>query len=208
MSNPFIHDEADIAERMIWNYQNSKSYCSIAKVTQINASPVSVNIQPLVNYFDRVANWQPYPILNNIPVAQMQTGSYSINTPLNVGDIGLTIWFDREVYTCLLSGATTPTTPDSGNLADTNACIFVPIVQSFSSANVLVPQGVDITSVHAGTPISLMTQLLTLLDGLSTFITTMQTVSNFGAINTAATSLLPILNTLVTNLTNFKGAQP
>lgn len=208
MSNPFIHDENDIAERVVWKMQNSKSQCSIGKVVSINLTPVSVNVQPLINYFDVIAGWKPYPILNSVPVAQFQNTAFSINTPLNVGDVGLLLWFDREVYTCLLAGATSPTTPDSGDLSDLNACIFIPIVQPFAKANPLLPAGVDIISNYAGTPISLMTEILALLTGLTACATALSTATTFGNINEAGSALLTVLSQVTTALTNFKGAQP
>ena len=208
MSNPFIHDENDIAERVLWAFQNSKNQCSIGQVVTINAAPVSVNVQPLINYFDKISNWQQFPILNNVPVAQMQTKFFSINTPLNVGDIGILLWFDREVYSCLLAGATTPTTPDSGNLSDVNACIFLPILQPFTLANPLLPTGVDIISNPAGIPISLMTELLTLLTALLAVGGALGTATTFGQVNAAGTALVSAVTLVQTALTLFKGVQP
>lgn len=222
--NGFFHDESDISERIVWNIQNNKSQCSIAKVVTINASPVSVSIQPLVNYFDIVSQWQPYPVIDNVPVAQLQTISYSINTPLNIGDIGLVIWFDREIYTCLMNGATTPTTPTSGDLSDTGACVFIPIMQSFALAKPIQNTGVDFISAQ----VSLMTQLLTLMTQITSFFTDMQTFltevaaapttdlsSYAGAVASACSAfnllITPIqaqITQITTALTTFKGMQP
>lgn len=217
-NNPFFHDESDIAQRVVWKNMNAKSSCSIASVVGINAAPVSVSIQPLVKYFDQIGGWTSYPVLKYVPVAQMQTVAYSINTPLKVGDTGLVLWFDREVYTCLQAGATTTTTPDSGNLFDTNACVFLPLMPAFNLANQLMPSGVDIISAE----VSLITQLLTLLTDLNTYLAaivtagvpyagapTMPVVGAYPiALTAASTSLISEITTIITALTTFKGAQP
>lgn len=231
-ANPFIHDEADAAKRLIFSLQNLKSQCSIAKVSSINATPVSVNIQPLVNYFDTISGWEQYPVLNFVPVAQMQTSKFSFNLPLNVGDIGIVLWFDREVYTCLLNGATTPTIPDSGDLSDTNACVFIPMMQPFGLANTLLPSGVDIISSQ----ISLLTQLLSTMNNISTTLTDISSLltalSTFAvaceasttdpilvsaatalaaalpSIATSISSVATSITSITTNLTTFKGGQP
>jgi len=231
VSNPFFYDEADIAQRVIWKNQNAKSQCSIGQVVSINTSPVSVNIQPLVNYFDLISKWETYPVLNNIPVAQMQTATYSFNTPLNIGDTGLILWFDREVYTTLLAGATTTQIPNSGSMNDVNACVFLPLMQAFSLANQLLPNGVDFISSE----VSLMTQLLNLLTQLTSLLTelttfntaletaglpyvgapTMPVVGAYPiAVTAAATAsnvtiatISTAIGVITTMLTTFKGAQ-
>lgn len=223
MPNPFFNDEYDITDRTIWKNLNGKSHCSIASVIEINSDPVSVNIQPLINYFDEINGWTQYPILQFVPISQLQTASYSINTPLNIGDVGIVIWFDREVYTTLLNGATAPNIPDSGDLTQDNACVFIPIMQAFSIANPLKTNGVDILSMN----ISLLTQLINttsqminLISDLNNFLSgvaaTPSSVGDTYATNVAIicetfiTQLSPInmqLNLIKNNFTVFKGAQ-
>ena len=230
--NPFFHDESHIADRCIWRYANGKNICSIGKVTQINSSPVSVHIQPLVNYFDRLGGFTEFPILEYIPITQMQTTTYSINTPVNVGDTGIILWFDRETYTTLLAGALVPNTPSSGNLKDINACVFLPILPSFTLANSLQNTGVDFISANISllTQLTnLLTQLISLLTDMNTFLAaivsagstyagapTMPVVGAYPIALTAAATAFETLITAITaqielintNLTVFKGEQP
>jgi hypothetical protein len=215
--NPFFHDASDVTKKLIWLNENSKNTISIGKVMKINASPVSVNIQPLINYYDVITQWEEFPILQNVPVAQLASSVFSLNTPLNVGDTGLILWFDREAYTCLLAGASTTTTPSSGALNNVNACVFIPILQSFALANTLEPSGVDIIS----SDVSLLTQLLNLSNSLTTLATALVTAGNayiaaptlpnvlvyVTAVNAAATSLNTAIAQVTTMLTTFKGAQ-
>lgn len=230
MPNPFYFDESDIAQRVVWKNQNAKNICSIGKVTAINANPISVNVQPLINYFDPIIKWREFQEIDYVPVIQMQTATYSINTPLNIGDTGILLWFDREVYTCLLAGASQPTTPNSGSLNDINACVFLPIMPSFTLANTLLPKGVDITS----SSISLLSELLSttnnltttlgditnLLTALSAFCVTCEGSSDTvlaGAATTLAAAIVPIatsittvttaIGEITTAFTTFKGAQ-
>jgi hypothetical protein len=218
MTDPFFVDNAQIAERVVWSNQNHKSQCSIAKVMAVNSSPVSVDIQPLVNYFDQIAGFTPYIVIPSVPVVQLQTSAYSINTPLNIGDTGLVIWFDREVYTTLQAGATTPQAPSSGDLYDVGACVFLPILTSFALANPLKTNGVDFISSQ----VSLLTQLLNLLTGLSTFLTAVASAPTTNPLTPAYAaaialacnnflSLGPVLADTVTvikaQLTLFQGMQ-
>lgn len=229
--NPFFRDESHIADRCIWRYANGKSICSIGKITQINTSPVSVNVQPLVNYFDGLAGYTEYPILQYIPIIQMQTTAYSINTPVNIGDTGILLWFDREVYTTLLAGASATNSPSSGNLRDINACVFLPILPSFTLANSLQSTGVDIISANISllTQLTnLLSQLLSLLSDMNTFLAaivtagasyagspSMPVVGAYPIALTAASQAFEMLITNITqqitdinmNLTTFQGAQ-
>lgn len=213
-TNPFIYDESHIADRMIWKRMNAKSQCSIAMVTGINSTPVSVNIQPLVNYYDQIAGWTEYPVLKYIPVMQFQTASFSISTPINIGDTGLVIWFDREVYTTLLAGATTPGIPDSGDLSDTNACVFINGLPSFVIAKSLQQTGVDITSES----VSLLTQLGNLCSQLESLTSTLASltvtgVQSGGAVSgppSQAASITAVnvqITEIASQLTLFQGAQ-
>jgi len=208
---PFLNDEYDIVNRAIYNAMNSKSSCSVGYVVGINTTPVSVNIQNGIKYFDKIQGFQEPPILSNVPVMQLSNAVYSIKTPLNVGDIGLILWFDREVYSYLLSSSVSSIEPDSGNLYNENACVFLPIMQKFSQANILRQTGVDIVSSE----ISLITEIVSLLTGLTTFCTTVAaapttnplTPAYAAVIAGAATALNASLVSLNTAFTTFKGAQ-
>jgi len=230
--DPFINDTPDIFRRMIQNWKNAQNFCSIGKVVAINSAPVSVNVQPLVKYYDNITRWEDYPVLLNVPVSQIAGPLYSIRTPLNVGDTGIIIWVDREIYTCLLSGASTTTIPDTGDTNDQNSCIFIPTIQSFGAANMFQNRGVDIVSSGQ----SLLTQLLNLLTDLTNLLTDLTTFSTalitagspyagaptapvLGAYPIAVSAACVILNSSIatvgtaitavkTALTTFKGAQP
>lgn len=193
MINPFFQDSSDIAERVYWKNDNASNKCSIAKVVGINSSPVSVNIQPLVNYFDQSIGWTPYPILSFVPLAQMQTVLYSINLPLNIGDTGLVLWFDREVYTTLLAGAISPQAPESGDMNNVSACVFIPMLSSFNIASQIKNTGIDILSAE----VSLLTQLINLCMQTSALATAL----GQGGIATAVTAIQE-------QLAAFKGEQP
>lgn len=209
--NPFLNDVPDIIDRMIHGWKNSTNFCSIGSISSINSSPVSVNVQPLVKYFDPITKWETFPVIKNVPITQMSNNLYSIKTPVNVGDVGIILWFDREVYSSLMQGAQLPIIPDSGDLNDQNACIFIPIVQSFATANQLKQTGVEFVSSE----ISLIQQLLTLLSDLTLFCTTVSAAPTTNpltpvyaaAIAGAATALNLSIATLTTALTTFKGTQ-
>lgn len=215
--DPFFNDEFDIFKRGLYNANNSSSNCSVGIVTGINLSPVTVNVQNAVQYFDKIQGFQEPPILQNVPVMQLSNLAYSIKTPLNVGDLGLLLWFDREVYTFLVSPALTPQPPESGTMHNENACVFLPVMQKFSQANTLKATGVDFVS----TEISLMTQLITLLTDLNTFLAALivagapyagspsaPVVGAYPiAVTAASTALETALTTITAALTTFKGAQ-
>jgi hypothetical protein len=151
--NPFFSDNVDIIERAIWRNQNAKSICSIAKVTAVNES--TVDVQPLIKHFDAYAGWVDCVEIKDVPVSQNQTSSHSIQTPLKVGDTGMVIWFDREVYNNLQSGAREISEPSSGKMNDLSACVFIPAITAFSKAKPLKQKGVDVVSEN----ISLLKQL-------------------------------------------------
>ena len=218
MSSPFYFDESQIADRCIWRDRNGKSQCSIAKVVQVNSTPVSVNIQPLVNFYDQTVGFRQYPVLVNIPVAQIQTAISAILTPLNVGDTGIVLWFDREVYTTLSLPLPIPNTPNSGDLSDVGACVFLPMLPSFGAASPIQSSGVDFIS----NTISLLTQVSALLTQLNTFLQAIVTagIPYIGmptkpvlgaypiALTAAATSFYGTVTTLQANIATFKGSQP
>lgn len=211
VQTPFLNDEYDIVSRTIYNTMNSKSSCSVGTIVGINVSPVSVNIQNGIKYFDKIRGFQEPPVLSNVPVMQLSNLAYSIKTPLNVGDIGLILWFDREVYTYLLSASVTSIEPDSGTLNNENACVFLPIMQKFSQANPLKPEGVEIASGE----VKLIEELINLTTALTTFCAAVAvapvanplTPAYSTAITGAATALETTVTTVVTKLTLFKGPQ-
>lgn len=215
--NPFINDEYDLTKQVIFNYINSQSKCSVGIVKSINSNPVSVNVINGIKYFDKIEGFLDPPLLINVPLMQLQNNLYSIKTPLNIGDLGILLWFDREVYTFLLSSGVTSITPDSGNVFNENACVFLPVMQTFSIANTIKQSGVDIVSSQ----ISLITELLTLLTNLATFTSSLVSAGSpyagnpsatvVGAYPIAVTAAANALGSTLTNintaLTTFKGAQ-
>lgn len=216
--NPFINDEYDLIKRVMFNQLNSQSICSIGTIVAINTSPVSVDVQPCIKYFDRNEGFQIPPILGNVPIAQVSNNLFSVKTPVNIGDVGIILWFDREVYSWLLDPSASPKEPESGTLHNEAACIFLPFLQKFSVSPTLAQTGVDIES----SSVSLMTQLITLLTDLNTFLAslitagapyagapTMPVVGAYPIAVTAAATLLETAVTTITSaLTTFKGAQP
>ena len=104
--NPFMNDEYDLIKKTLLNHLNSKSNCSIGSIVSVNSSPVSVDIQPAIKYFDKTEGFLESPILKNIPIAQISNNISSMRMPINPGDVGIIIWFDREVYSWLKSSST------------------------------------------------------------------------------------------------------
>lgn len=231
--NPFMNDEFDLNKRMQLNQLNSTSSCSIGTVVAINSSPVSVDIQPSIKYFDREVGFVTSPVLKHIPLAQIANSSSSIKLPLNPGDVGVILWFDREVYSWLDSSSAGSLAPGSGTFNNDSACIFIPLIQKFSQAPVVKNTGMDFISSGQ----SLMTQLLEELQALTTLLTSLTTFNTAlivagapyagpggstapmqGAYAIAVTAAATVLNTAIsavgsslasvaTALTTFKGAQ-
>lgn len=221
--NPFVNDEFDLTSRINFSNRNSKSSCSVGSIVAINTSPVSVNIQPAIKYFDETAGFQEPQILQNIPVAQIASSSASVRFPLNVGDVGVILWFDREVYSWLENASVGPIAPDSGNLHNEAACIFIPLVQKFSQAPAVKNTGVDFVSEGQ----SLMTQLieennklLTHYSNLLTYLTAWAAINPSdpptslanlkiaaSVLQTNVTTSVTNLTTINTKLTTFKGDQ-
>jgi hypothetical protein len=169
--NPFINDEYDLTQRILLNHLNSKSSCSVGTVVSINSSPISVNVQPSIKYFDKVDGFLESQVLSNIPLAQIATKSASLKMPINVGDVGLILWFDREVFSFLKSPLNSPIAPDSGVMFNESACVFIPIIQKFSQSNLIKNSGVDIVSSN----ISLVSELITTMNDVKT---TLNDISN------------------------------
>ena len=233
-NNAFINDAHDMTQRAIWNYSNYKTICSVGTVTAVNANPVSVNVQALVKYCDTLSEgvWQEYPELVDVPLAQMGSSAYSVYSPLNVGDTGIILWCDREIYTALSQSKPTVVQPNSGELSELNACIFIPFLQLFNKASVIQASGYDVVS----SDVSLVNSIISDLNNLTSLLSTLQTFNNAivtagapyasspstpvtgsyaialtSAANAANTSIASVLNscsTLATNLAKFLGMQP
>jgi len=222
--NPYMNDEYDLTKKILLNHLNSKSNCSLGTITAINSNPVSVNIQPVIKYFDKIEGFLECPILQNIPIAQISNSLSSVRMPLNVGDVGIILWFDREVYSWLKNASTAPKSPDSAVLYNESACIFIPFIQKFSNSPTIKTTGVDIISSNGSNDISLMTELITsmndvkttlnditsLLSDLTTFCgaivtagipgTTPLTNVYSGALSTAATALSISLTSITSSI--------
>lgn len=201
--NPFIHDEYDLIKKVMFNEQNSKSNCSIGTIVKINTNPVSVDVKNCVKYFDANGGFQEPPVLSSVPVAQIANSVSSIRLPLNIGDVGVLLWFDREVFTWLDSSVAVPKEPDSGNMMNENACIFIPFLTKFSNAPLIKNSGVDIYSNN----VSLVEQIFDFIDVINNFATTLSTANSFVDINVAAASLITNLTNVIAQLTTFKGQQ-
>lgn len=213
---PFFYDEADIAERAIWNDKNQSYRCSIGKIVSVNQNPVSVDVQPLIRSFDKVDKWQNPPILSHVVVGNFNSQNFTLYLPLKSGDLGLLLWVDREIYTCLFNGGGNITTPDSGDLDDINACIFIPLISSFSDQPMFKSEGVEIES----SGIKLIDQIKSLSQSLDNFTQVLINLGNSipasaqltGAsyakpVGTAAQELKNTMTQLSKNLTKFKGQQ-
>ena len=159
-----MNDEYDLIKKTLLNHLNSKSNCSIGSIVSVNSSPVSVDIQPAIKYFDKTEGFLESPILKNIPIAQISNNISSMRMPINPGDVGIIIWFDREVYSWLKSSSTRAISPDGSTLYNESACIFIPLIQKFSKSPNIKSTGVDIFS----SDVSLMTQLISTLNNIST----------------------------------------
>jgi hypothetical protein len=213
---PFFYDEADIIERAIWNDKNQSHRCSIGKIVSVNQNPRSVDVQPLIRYFDKVDKWKDPPILTHVVVGNLNNQNYTFHLPLNPGDLGLLLWADREIYSCLFNGKGNITTPDSGDLDDLNACIFLPIISSFSDQQMFKSAGVEIES----SGIKLIEQISKLSQSLDSFTKVLINLGNSipdpvqltGAsyskpVGVAAKELETVASQVLNNLVKFKGQQ-
>lgn len=208
MKDPFINDTPDIFRRMLQNWRNNASFCSIGKITKLNQNPISANIQPLIKHFDNIVKWVDAPELLEIPISQLSNSKYAIKTPLNVGDIGLIIWVDREIFTCLQTEATSTVVPDSGSTEDYNACVFLPIIQSFSKSQTIVTDGIDLVSNEKsllGNLITEVTKISTLLEKLTTFANAVA-ASTPTDVGTYAAGVASACSTLITDIVPLKTA--
>lgn len=201
--NPFLSDNFDLIQKEIFNQNNSNTYCSIGTIVAINSSPVSVDVQPSIKYFDKIEGFKTPQVLRSVPLMQIQNSIASVRFPLNLGDVGMILRTSREVFTWLDSTGGFAEDPDSGNLYNDNAVIFIPFIQKFSNALSVKNLGIDIVSSE----VSLLTQLLTLTQALTTFSTTVAAASNVAQIAAAALTLQTSLTPITTNFTQFKGEQ-
>jgi len=201
--NPFMNDEYDLTKRILFNQKNSTNTCSIGTIVSINSSPISVNVQPSIRYFDKLEGFKDSPILEHLPVMQLASNLASIRLPLVPGNVGVILWVDREVYSWLDSVGVGPKAPDSGNLCNESAAIFIPFMQKFSQALPVKSLGVDIVSSE----ISLLTQLTNFANDLQTFANSVSIATTIPQITTAAGILNSSLTPIIANLTTFKGDQ-
>jgi hypothetical protein len=95
LESPFLTDTYDIAQQLIWDFQNSLCICSVGVVKEVTEK--SVTLQPLVKYFDKNNGYKDFPKLLKIPVSQLTVISGGLKIPVIVGDTGVIIWFDRDV---------------------------------------------------------------------------------------------------------------
>lgn len=172
--NPFLNDDADTINRAIWSYANYKNKCTLASVVAVNSSPVSVDVQPLVQFSDINSDgkWRDYPVLREVPLAQAASATYAIKYPINDGDTGFLLFCDREIFTALGASSATITQPAYGELDELQACIFVPMLPLFQLAPTIQQNGVDFVSSNVSLLAELQTfvqQLLDTLTGLQTF---------------------------------------
>jgi len=210
---PYIDDTFDLVKEIMFEEMNSTSRCSLGTIVKINNSPVSVDIQPVINHFDKIEGFLEPEILKNIPVLQQGNAAASLRFPMNSGDVGVILWLDREGYSWLASALVGPKTPESGTFHNESACIFIPLLTKFSQAAPVKNLGVDIVSSQ----VSLLEQMLNLMTDLTTFCdaivaanaaaTSPLTPVYSGALSTAASVLKVSVTQLNVAFTTFKGEQ-
>jgi hypothetical protein len=224
--NCFLGDDYENFRRSFWSMMNSRQTVSIAKVTGISTiTSGTVDIQPLVQHFDKNSGFVDYPEIKGVPITQMASPQYSINVPVNLGDVGLVLWVDREVFTWLFGNTSGSHAPESGEMNNANDCIFIPFLQKFSKAPVLKQTGLEFMS--AG--IKLMQELITMTTNMASFAQSLNTAAtnpSSQVVLPATAGSIPVVipaflvslasasNTFVTNsnlskqnLTTFKGQQ-
>lgn len=224
--NCFLGDDYERFRRSFWSMMNSRQTISIAKITGIaTITSGTVDVQPLIQHFDKNAGFIDYPVIKGVPITQMASPQYAINVPVNVGDVGLILWVDREVFTWLFGSSSSSHAPESGEMNNANDCIFMPFVQKFSQAPVLKQAGLEFMS--AG--IKLMQELTTLTTNMASFAQSLQSAATNPAsqvilpptagsvpvvipafltsLSSAANSFLTNCNQSKANFTTFKGQQ-
>ena len=73
------------------------STMKIVKVTAVNASAMTVDVQPLVNQLDGQGNQTPHGQVLATPYLQFQWGTWAVVATPVVGDMGIMICADRDI---------------------------------------------------------------------------------------------------------------
>lgn len=220
-TNPFLATNTSISKRLIDEDADRKLTTSIAKVTAVNSDPVSVDIQPLIQQWYTAAGWQTMPEIKQVPISLPCSNEFSFRFPVNIGDVGVVVWFHRDAWSWLNSPSEAPSQPDSGDTNDYFSCCFFPFMQKFSNQYELKQSGVDFLS----SGVSLLTQMIAIVDTMvSDLSNKLQTLAPLpvavtvaGApgtgtadvtqINLISTSLTPALENIKSQLETFKGQQ-
>lgn len=176
MLNPFLNDDASVINKAIDMNSSYKVSCSVAKVTAINKNPISVDVQPLVKYCDIFSEerWLDYPELTQVPLAQLFGSKFSVKLPINVGDTGIVLWCDREVFSALSQTTPLTTEPASGELSDLQACVFIPAMPLFALAPQIKQKGLEFVSDN----VELVGELLVLVQNVLDTLAALQTFSS------------------------------
>lgn len=206
-NSPYLSSNFDIAQRLIEKNNNAQVLCTIASVQKVNADPVSVDVLPLINFFDENFGYTPWDVLPSIPVLQQASAAVQVKLPISVGDVGVILCFHREVFTCLQQNAK-PKDPASGVVYDVANCFFLPFLSSFALQPALKPSGYDVVSQG----VSLLKQLKDECDAVKSFAQSVANASGDpnifpGEVKTAAQTLLNALGPISGNFTTFKGQQ-
>jgi len=84
--------------RQVLSKVNVAALCEVIAVHGGGLGPVGfVDLQPLVNQVDGYGNAIPQGVLHNIPYMRMQGGVNAIILDPQVGDIGVTVFADRDI---------------------------------------------------------------------------------------------------------------
>ena len=206
-NSPYLSSNFDIAQRLIEKNNNTQVICSIASVQKVNADPVSVDVLPLINFFDPNFGYTPWDVLPSIPVLQQASAAVQVKLPISVGDVGVILCFHREVFSYLRQGGGQKD-PESGVVYDAANCFFLPFLSPFALQPALKPSGYDVVSQG----ISLLKQLKDETDAVSSFAQSILNASGdpnvfVGEIKAAALVLKNSLASISQNLTTFKGQQ-
>ena len=105
----FINKEeltiGDIIKKSIEN-EILKIHTSIpAKIVKIDLTKRLVNVQPLINYFDKITEkYIKLPIIPNVPIMFLRTKVALISVPINIEDTGTLFFSERCFKNWQLSG--------------------------------------------------------------------------------------------------------
>jgi len=84
--------------RQVLSKVNVAALCEVLAVHGGGLGPVGfVDLQPLVNQVDGYGNAIPQGVLHNIPYMRMQGGVNAIILDPQVGDVGVTVFADRDI---------------------------------------------------------------------------------------------------------------